>query len=133
MIPPQAAQQDDPFTRYLLNFAIIPPRPILNRAVISIPFHSEQERFMANPDSTGRAASPIGPARALVSVIPSDAADLPNGVTRSLFVGEAGLVAVIDADGNTAVLSSAAHQYHPIQVRRVLAAGTTAAGIVAPY
>lgn len=88
---------------------------------------------MANPDSTGRAASTIGPARALVPVIPDDAADLPKGVTRSLFVGEAGLVAVIDSAGNTAVLSSAAHQYHPIQVRRVMASGTTAAGIVALY
>lgn len=88
---------------------------------------------MANPDFKGRAASPIGPARTLVSVIPNDAADLPNGVTRSLFVGEAGFVAVIDPVGNTTVLSSAAHQYHPVQVRRVLAAGTTAAGIVALY
>ena len=88
---------------------------------------------MANPDFPGRAASPIGPARALVAVTPNDAADLPNGLTRSFFVGEAGLVAVIDAAGNTAVLSSAAHQYHPVQIRRVLATGTTAAGIVALY
>lgn len=88
---------------------------------------------MKNPDSTGRAASLIGPARALVAVTPNDAADLPNGLTRSFFVGEAGLVAVIDSVGNAAVLSSAAHQYHPVQIRRVLATGTTATEIVALY
>lgn len=82
---------------------------------------------------TGRAASLIGPCRALAAVTPADGADLPNGVARSLFVGEAGTVAILDAHGAPAVLRSVAHQYHPVQARRVFATGTTAAGIVALY
>lgn len=82
---------------------------------------------------TSRAAAANGPADAAIAVIPDDAADLPVGVARSLFVGEAGTVTLIDPLGNQVTLTSAASQYHPLRVRRVMAAGTTASGIIALY
>lgn len=88
---------------------------------------------MSGISFTGRAASGVGPATALRPVSPDDLADLPDGPARSLFVGGAGLVAVEDASGARAVIDSAAHQYHPVQIRRVLATGTTATGLLALY
>ena len=88
---------------------------------------------MAAHDLNTRSASTIGPARALRAVTPSDASDLPDGVSRSIYVGGAGNVAVVDALGNAVDLASAANQYHPIQVARVRATGTTASGILALY
>ena len=85
--------------------------------------------FSAN----GRAASQSGSIGHLASVVPNDAADLPDGVARGLFVGEAGDVAVVDPAGSTVILASAGSQYHPVLVSRVLATGTTAARIVALY
>lgn len=81
----------------------------------------------------GRAASAQAPAGRLSPVTPDNGADLPGGTTRGLFVGGDGAVAVVDAEGGTAVIISAASQYHPIRVRRVLADGTTASDIVALY
>jgi hypothetical protein len=88
---------------------------------------------MAQFDMNTRAASSVGPALRVAPVTPSDSADLPLGVARSLFVGVAGDVAVVDAQGGEAIIISAAHQYHPIFVRRVKAEGTTALGILALY
>ena len=80
-----------------------------------------------------RAASLTGPATLLREVAPDDARDLPEGATRSLFVGVGGDVSVVDSSGVTTRLASASNQYHPIRVVRVLSTGTTAAGIVALY
>lgn len=88
---------------------------------------------MTKTHFTGRAASAVGPATGLSPVTPSDTADLPDGATRSLFVGTAGSVAVLDMQGNPATLTSGPSQYHPVRVQRVLATGTTATGIVALY
>jgi hypothetical protein len=88
---------------------------------------------MSDSDFSGRAMSQDAPAIRLVPVVPDDAADLPGGLSRALYVGAAGVVVVTDTVGNTVPLTSAAAQYHPIRVRRVLATGTTAAGIVALY
>lgn len=83
--------------------------------------------------TSGRAASQTGPAERFAPVTPDDAADLPGGAARCLFVGGEGAVAVRGADGVEAVFQSAARQYHPIRAIRVLAAGTTATGIIALY
>lgn len=88
---------------------------------------------MTVSDFADRAQSQTGPASLLRPVIPDDAADLPEGVARSLFVGGGGALAVVDVSGRTATILSAPHQYHPIRIRKVLATGTTATAIVALY
>lgn len=87
---------------------------------------------MATPNISTRARGLGDPADRLVPVIPADDADLPEGLTRGLFVGGAGELTVIDAAGGQVALRSAEAQYHPIRVRRILTA-TTATGIVALY
>lgn len=67
----------------------------------------------------------------------SDSADLTSGITRGIFVGVSGDVAVIfcddkDADSVT-MLTLAAGVWHPLQVRRILSTGTTATSILAGY
>lgn len=83
--------------------------------------------------SSGRARSQTAPAQRLVPVIPSDTTDLPDGTSRGLYVSRGGVLQVMDPGGGTVVLASLDCQYHPICARRVLADGTTAAGIVALY
>ena len=80
-----------------------------------------------------RATSAVGPSRRIRTVIPADDAPLADGQTRALLVGVGGSVAVEDATGEVVVIESAASQYHPVAVRRVLASGTTAASILALY
>lgn len=88
---------------------------------------------MDHSNTSGRAASPIGPAQRLAVIEPSDQARLPGGPTRGLFVGLGGALRVEDQAGNVVDLVSASAQYHPISVVRVAATGTTAATIVALY
>lgn len=88
---------------------------------------------MPNDFSNGRAASTTAPAGRLVPVAPNDAADLSLGVCRGLYVGGAGTLVVRDAFGGQAALPTAAFQYHPIRVSRVMATGTTATDVVALY
>jgi hypothetical protein len=88
---------------------------------------------MKNHSFSGRSLSATGSAYTLRAVTPDDAADLPDGMARGLFVGAAGDVVLLDASGAAATLTSNAAQYHPIYVSRVLATGTTAGGIVALY
>lgn len=88
---------------------------------------------MSQPRFSMRAESPTGSASLVISVTPSDVDDLARGLTRAVFVGGAGDVCVVDAEGNQAIISSASHQYHPIKIRKILASGTTAAGILALY
>lgn len=83
--------------------------------------------------ASGRAASATAPSDRFVPIAPDDAADLPGGLTRSLFVGGAGDLRLRDVHGNEAIIASQAGQYHPLRVARVLAAGTTATGLVALY
>lgn len=75
--------------------------------------------------------------RRAVAVVPTDGADLTSGPTRGLFVGVSGNVAVNFCDDTDAatvtMLSLAAGVWHPLQVRRVLATGTTATSILAGY
>lgn len=65
------------------------------------------------------------------AVSPSDTADLPLGV-RLLRVAQGGDLAVMWADETTLVIPGVlAGESLPVRVRRVLATGTTAGGIVA--
>lgn len=88
---------------------------------------------MAYRTSSTRAADASGSARILDPVTPDDAADLPNGVARALYVGEAGVLRLADTRGVVVEIMSAEAQYHPIEVSRVLATGTTAGRIIALY
>lgn len=70
-----------------------------------------------------------------LAVTPSDANDLPGGITVGLLVsGNAGNIAVNLATGGTATLTGlSAGQILDIEVSRVLSTGTTATGVVALY
>ena len=81
----------------------------------------------------GRDAS--GPARRAGAVTPSDAVDL-TVYAKALYVGAAGNVRVLTVGGEDAdAVTFANHPvgWLPVQVRRVLATGTTATQIVAAF
>lgn len=81
----------------------------------------------------GRDAS--GPARRAAVVTPSDTVDLTS-YAKALYVGVAGNVRVLTVGGEDAdALTFANHPvgWLPVQVRRVLATGTTATQIVAAF
>lgn len=64
------------------------------------------------------------------TVTPNDGADLAK-VTEGLFIGAAGNVAVVMQDGSSVTFTGlAAGVVHRLSVKRVLATGTTATGIV---
>lgn len=67
-------------------------------------------------------------------ITPDDATDLDN-VTRALYVGVSGDVAVIlEGDSASVVfVGLAAGVWHPMQVKRVLSTGTSAGNIVGGY
>ena len=70
----------------------------------------------------------------LIAVTPDDDNDLPDGVTRGVYVGVAGDVTLISESGSTITLKNlAAGILHPIAVTRIEATGTTATDIVALY
>lgn len=82
---------------------------------------------------SGRAKSVEGPSDVFTAVKLDDAEDLPLGLTRAVFVGQAGVFIAHDVRGLPVAFTSNDAQYHPLRVRRVLATGTTATGIVALY
>jgi len=68
------------------------------------------------------------------AVTPNDSTDLSGGVTRGLYIGAAGNVAVLMADGSAVTLTAlAVGVTHPIAVSRVKSTGTTATSILALY
>ncbi|MEO0369816.1 MAG: hypothetical protein AAF231_00025 [Pseudomonadota bacterium] len=70
------------------------------------------------------------PAAAAETITPSDTQDLAF-VTRALYVGQGGDVAVELKSGDSVVLRNMqASVIYPLRVMRVLATGTTAADIV---
>lgn len=74
-----------------------------------------------------------GPAERLFAITPDNSTDLAY-VTRGLYVGVSGNVAVHDVYGTaTTLVGLAAGVFHPIRVRRVLVTGTTVTGIVGAY
>ena len=58
-------------------------------------------------------------------VTPSDTVDLRRGPSDALFVGGAGVVAVVFEDGKVVNFTCLASQILPLKVRRVNAANTT--------
>ncbi|WP_295174434.1 hypothetical protein [uncultured Brevundimonas sp.] len=76
-----------------------------------------------------------GPARRAAAVTPSDAADLTT-YAKALYVGAAGNVRVLTVggeDGDAVTFANHPVGWLPVQVRRVLATGTTATQIVAAF
>ena len=69
------------------------------------------------------------PALHLEAITPSDSTDLAR-VTRALNVAQGGTVRVVTLAGETGDVHVAAGVAFPIRVRRVMATGTTAVGIV---
>jgi len=71
-------------------------------------------------------------AHSATAVTPGDSTDIP--VTRALYIGTTGDVAVRMADDeNSVTFTAVAVGIFPIQVSRVLSTGTTASNIVALY
>ena len=70
------------------------------------------------------------PATRLLEVTPDDSNDLAF-IARAISVEAAGYLEVITAGGDTGRVFIAAGIPFPIRVRRILATGTTASGIVA--
>ena len=70
------------------------------------------------------------PATLLLSVTPSDAADLTQP-SRALNVAQSGFVRMTTTGGSTATLYVAAGIGFPVRATRIWATGTTATGIVA--
>jgi hypothetical protein len=86
---------------------------------------------MSNPQVQPRTQS--DPAVTFVAVTKSDSTVLP--LTRALYVGGAGNVAVVDGAGSDAVTFTGvtAGSILPIRVRKVMSTNTTATSIVALY
>ena len=81
----------------------------------------------------GRDAS--GPARRAAMVTPSDTVDL-TAYAKALYVGAAGNVRVLTVggeDGDAVTFANHPVGWLPVQVRRVMATGTTATQIVAAF
>lgn len=76
------------------------------------------------------AASLTAPVTDAVALVPDDLADLTH-VTRAIFVGVGGDARVVMQSGQTVTLVNLqAGVLYPFRIRRVLATGTTAAGLV---
>ena len=76
--------------------------------------------------------SPIAaPAEGGFAITPHDNEDLP-AVTRAIYVGTSSSkdLKVIMADGTTLVFHNIAAGIHPLQIKRVLASGTSATDLV---
>lgn len=82
---------------------------------------------MANPFDN-RAASPVGPGHDYVPVAPNDSTDLDD-VAVALYVQTGGAVAFRSVKGNDRVVVLPDYGWILCGVRRVMASGTTAAGI----
>lgn len=78
----------------------------------------------------GHATSLDGPASHGFAVTPNDATDVAE-ITRALYIGSGGALAVVLHSGAEATLQNVASgTLLPLRARRVKATGTTATGIV---
>ena len=87
------------------------------------------EQFSPSTPGTDTA----GPGQAIVSVTPSDTADLVYGQCRAMHANVAGNIAFWDGRGNPVTLTVVAGMPLPYAARRILSTGTTATGIHAVY
>jgi hypothetical protein len=72
----------------------------------------------------------VSPATAAFTITPSDTLDLPE-VTRAVYIGASGALAVRMSSGQTITFSGViGGSTLPIRIDRVLATGTTATGVV---
>lgn len=79
---------------------------------------------------TNIASGVDGPATDAFAITPNDSADLVQ-VTRGLFVGAGGDVVIVTRAGTTATFTNIqGGAVLPLRVRRILATGTTASGII---
>lgn len=77
------------------------------------------------------ARSLTSPPEDAAEITPSDTIDSAVAVTRALYVGVAGDIVLLMYGGATVTLRSVpSGSFLPLRVRRVLASGTTADGIV---
>lgn len=75
--------------------------------------------------------TPISPARSASVVVPNDGTDLPH-ISRAIYVGQAGALAVELADGDVVTFEGVpAGSLLPIRASKVMATETTAASILA--
>lgn len=88
---------------------------------------------MSSNSFSTRAADLTGPIVRFAAVTPSDDETLELGLSRGIYVGTGGAIAVEDQHGGVVTFLSADSQYHPLRVIRVLFSGTTAEDIVALY
>ena len=86
----------------------------------------DAEKYM-NPFAN-RAVPLSGPATDILPVSPDDSTDLPD-VAIALYVESAGSLALHTVGGQTRTVNVTDHAILPVGTRRVLATGTTAAGI----
>lgn len=76
----------------------------------------------------------LWPPTGVRAVTPNDSTDLPNGACKGLYINVAGNVVIHPRDSDTPVTLAVGNNQHlPIQVKRVLATGTTAMGVFALY
>lgn len=69
----------------------------------------------------------------VITVTPSDSADLPNGACRGLLIGGAGNIKINDGLSNNTVTIAVPAGVLPLRVARVFSTDTTATGISALY
>lgn len=74
--------------------------------------------------------TPISPARSAMTIVPSDSTDLPH-VSRAIYVGQGGDLAVEMADGDVTTFEAVpGGSVLPIRVKRVRNTATTANAII---
>lgn len=79
-------------------------------------------------------ADDIAPFVGGAAVTTNDGTDLPNGVTRAVYVGGAGALKADMADGSTVTFSGMlVGQIYAIRCKRIYATGTVATNIIALY
>jgi hypothetical protein len=88
---------------------------------------------MAAADLANKSNNVVDPASNAAAVTPNDSTDLA-AVSRALFVGGAGNIAVTMAGGQSITFTGVtAGAVLPIRVSRILSTGTTATSIVAVW
>ena len=87
-----------------------------------------------NSNTTLGGRSSSGPAQGAAAVTPNDGANLAVAGSRGLWVGGAGNVAVVTAQGDSVTFTGVPAGYLlQVAVSRVLATGTTATNLLALY
>lgn len=85
---------------------------------------------MPTDEYTGHTRGLTTPANDAFAITPTDATDLPR-LTRGLYVGTGGSVALVTADGSSVTFANLSSSVVlPMRIARVLATGTTASDLV---